>query len=169
MNTKRIHGVARLRATFAANLRQAMLTKGMSQSDVARAVWQDERTDKKGFVQPVGKDRISAYVNGKVLPTEETLGRIARALDTTPEKLLGEREPSAGPTAAQHQPTQHGLITLQYNLQEKLIIIEVKYAARPEHAPLLLRDFQDAIVKHQEKDDAEALRERNEMMHRVSA
>lgn len=92
MSTKRIHGVARLRATFATNLREAMLSKGMSQSDVARAVWRDERTDKHGFVQPVGKDRISAYVNGKVLPTEETLAKIAAALDTTPEKLLGERE-----------------------------------------------------------------------------
>jgi transcriptional regulator with XRE-family HTH domain len=81
---------AALRQRFVKNLSDAMQAKGMSQSDLARAVWNEERPDKNGHAQTVGKDRISAYVNGKVMPTAETLEKIARALDTTPEALLGE-------------------------------------------------------------------------------
>lgn len=80
---------AALRQRFAKNLRAAMQAKGISQSDLARAVYGEERTDKNGYSQPVGKDRISAYVNSKVLPNDETLAKIAEALNTTPEALLG--------------------------------------------------------------------------------
>jgi|SRR5215831_5757115 len=118
--TSRIHGVARLRAAFSANLREAMLHKNMSQSDLARAVWKEERSDKNGYAQPVGKDRISAYINGRVLPTEETLDKIAKALDTTKEKLLGEWLTSSGhnPSNAESPQdlviriTPHGTVTV---------------------------------------------------------
>ena len=103
--------MARRRATFATNLRVAMLAKGMSQSDLARAVWQETRKDKNGYQQPVGKDRINAYVNGKVFPRDDTLAKIASALDTTPEQLLGEQAEDA-----QAQPLLGGklVITIEW-------------------------------------------------------
>jgi transcriptional regulator with XRE-family HTH domain len=80
----------RVRAIFAANLKRCMQERNLSQSDLARAIWKEERTDSRGYPQPVNKDRISAWVNGRVLPTQENLQKAAEALGVTPEALLPE-------------------------------------------------------------------------------
>jgi transcriptional regulator with XRE-family HTH domain len=130
-----------------------MLTKGMSQSDVARAVWQETRQDKNGFTQPVGKDRISAYVNGKVLPTEETLKRIADALDTTPEKLLGEG-PQAADTSTPSSLSSPRLYDLAFSTAEhgEIIVLEFKYAVQWDEVLDFLRDFTALAKRYQENE-----------------
>jgi len=79
-----------MRQIFSANLARAMQAAHINGSDLARAVWGEERTDKNGYAQPVGKDRISAYINGRVLPTEATLAKIADALGMPREALLAD-------------------------------------------------------------------------------
>src|SRR5580692_8188469 len=84
----------RMRAIFAANLKRCMQERNLSQSDLARAIWKEERTDSRGYPQPLNKDRISAWVNGRVLPTQENLEKAAEALGVTPEALLPEVDPA---------------------------------------------------------------------------
>ncbi len=82
----------RMRMVFAANLKKRMREKGLSQSDLARAIWNEVRVDSRGYEQPVNKDRISQWVNGRVLPNLENLQRLADALETMPEALLPDLE-----------------------------------------------------------------------------
>jgi transcriptional regulator with XRE-family HTH domain len=74
-------------AEFSKRLHYALLRAQMSQSDLARLVWNETRTDSKGFEQVVGRDRISAYVNKKALPSPITLKKIADALDMDVHEL----------------------------------------------------------------------------------
>jgi transcriptional regulator with XRE-family HTH domain len=93
----------RLRTVFAANLKRRMQELNMSQSDLARAIWKEERTDSRGYPQPINKDRISAWVNARVLPTQENLQKAAEALGVTPEALLPESwDPFAHTPSQQH-------------------------------------------------------------------
>jgi transcriptional regulator with XRE-family HTH domain len=93
----------RMRTIFAANLKQRMQELKMSQSDLARAIWKEERTDSRGYPQPINKDRISAWVNGRVLPTQENLQKAAEALGVPSKTLLPELEPGAvPPSSRQH-------------------------------------------------------------------
>jgi transcriptional regulator with XRE-family HTH domain len=80
----------RMRTIFAANLKRRMKELNMNQSDLARAIWKEERIDPRGYPQPVNKDRVSAWVNARVLPTQENLQKAAEALDVTPDALLPE-------------------------------------------------------------------------------
>lgn len=66
---------------FSKRLHYALLKAGMSQSDLARKVWNETRTDGRGFSQVVGRDRISAYINKKAMPSPITLQKIAEALN----------------------------------------------------------------------------------------
>ncbi len=72
---------------FARRLHTAMIAKGMNQSDLARATWKKDTVDKRGYSQPVGKDRISVYLKGRVLPDAQNLKRLADALDMKVEDL----------------------------------------------------------------------------------
>lgn len=87
----------RTRAIFAGNLKRRMRELKMSQSDLARAIWKEDRKDSRGYPQPVNKDRVSAWFNGRVLPTPENLKKAAEALGVTPESLLPEPESGVGP------------------------------------------------------------------------
>lgn len=62
----------------------------MSQSDLARLVFNETRTDNRGYDVVVGKDRISAYINNRAKPEPKTLKQIANALKMTPEELAPE-------------------------------------------------------------------------------
>lgn len=64
-----------IRLEFGRRFRQAMLDKGVRQIDVANA------TD-------IGRDSISGYTRGRVLPEGDNLRKICKFLDTTPEKLV---------------------------------------------------------------------------------
>lgn len=67
-------------AEFSRRLHYALLKKGMSQSDLARKIWNATRTGSDGFAQVVGRDRISSYINRKSMPSPATLQKIADAL-----------------------------------------------------------------------------------------
>jgi transcriptional regulator with XRE-family HTH domain len=85
----------RMRSIFSMNLRRRMQDLKMSQSDLARAIWKETRPDSRGYQQPVNKDRVSAWVNGRVLPSPDNLARCAEALGVTTQALLPEIEPAA--------------------------------------------------------------------------
>ena len=73
--------------TFARMLQSEMMKRGWSQSDLARAVWKEEKFDSRNYRAAVGRDRISAYVNSKAIPEPATLKKLADALGMTPEQL----------------------------------------------------------------------------------
>src|SRR5919197_416181 len=65
-------------ATFGQRLRQVRLHAGLSQSAL------ESRSG-------IPKARLSRYENGHVLPSIETLGRLATALDVSEASLLGDQ------------------------------------------------------------------------------
>ncbi|WP_411508235.1 helix-turn-helix domain-containing protein [Brucella anthropi] len=71
---------------FARNLFKAMTDRGMSQSDLARALW-GETVTSEGKNAARGRDRISVYLKGRTVPTPSTLKKIAEALGVPLEEL----------------------------------------------------------------------------------
>ena len=82
--------MARGLETFGDRLHRILIERNMSQSDLARLVFKETRTDKRGYDLVVGKDRISAYIKGRAKPEPRTLRLIAEALKMTPEELAPE-------------------------------------------------------------------------------
>ena len=80
--------------TFARKLREIMQSKGLSQSDLARAVF-GTMTDTRGYEVAAGRDRISSYLAGKSLPNSVNIQRLADALSTKVEDLAPELAASA--------------------------------------------------------------------------
>lgn len=72
--------------TFARNLFKLMTDRGLSQSDLARALW-GETTTPEGKTVAKGRDRISVYLKGRTVPTPATLKRLAEALSVPLEEL----------------------------------------------------------------------------------
>jgi hypothetical protein len=66
---------------FSKRLHYALLKKGWSQSDLARAIDGTFKVDSRGFKQWGSRDRISSYINKKAMPEPRTLTKIAKALD----------------------------------------------------------------------------------------
>lgn len=60
---------------FGRRLYAVMMSRGMSQADLARSA-------------EMGRDSISTYVNGKTFPTPRAVKKIADALGVEPEELL---------------------------------------------------------------------------------
>jgi transcriptional regulator with XRE-family HTH domain len=73
--------------SFAQRLYDLLIERDWTQADLARKVWGKNRTDSKGYAQPVGKDRISNYINGKQLPDPATVKKLADAFGLTVEEL----------------------------------------------------------------------------------
>lgn len=71
-------------------LSRLLIENKMTQSDLARKVWNEERADARGYTHVVGKDRVSAYVNRGVVPEMWIIEKIAKIFDTEPEKLCPE-------------------------------------------------------------------------------
>ena len=96
-----------MRKIFATRLRRRMHELEMSQSDLARAIWKEERVDSRGYPQPLNKDRVSAWVLGRVLPTQENMQKLAEALGVASESLLPEleelKELGVAPTPSQQR------------------------------------------------------------------
>ncbi len=89
--------------SFGDRLRRILIERNMSQSDLARLVFNETRTDNRGYDVVVGKDRISAYINNRAKPEPKTLRLIATALKMDPAELAPELVSSAnknsqGPT-----------------------------------------------------------------------
>jgi transcriptional regulator with XRE-family HTH domain len=80
-------GIERLEMQeFGRKIRHYLDERGMSQSDLARAVW-GETKDKHGRPAAKNRDRISQYVAGKSWPEPQNLARIAEALGVAPDEL----------------------------------------------------------------------------------
>lgn len=79
-----------IRTEFARRLQEAMIEKGWNQSDLARHANNHlpapERGKKRGKV--IGRDSISHYVRGTMLPLPPYLSAMAKALGKRPEDLL---------------------------------------------------------------------------------
>ena len=65
-----------LEGKFPHRLYRLRAHRGMSQSDVARAIW-GETTDNRGYVVAKNRDRISAYEGGRSVPEKTTLEALA--------------------------------------------------------------------------------------------
>lgn len=73
---------------FGRRLQMAMIQKGMNQSDLARRLEMEIRVDEQGNPIRVGRDSISTYIRGKVLPSPARLKALAKILDVTETDLL---------------------------------------------------------------------------------
>lgn len=73
---------------FGNRLYQALIEADMSQSDLAREVFNETRTDPTtGYELVVGRDRISQYVRGKQFPEPRVFKRICDVLGKKQEEL----------------------------------------------------------------------------------
>jgi len=72
--------------TFSKNLHKFLNERDMTQSDLARAIW-GETTTPDGKTVAKGRDRISVYLKGNVVPAPATLRKLAEALDVPVEEL----------------------------------------------------------------------------------
>lgn len=71
---------------FARRLHEAMIRKGLSQSDLAAEIW-GRTKDARGYDVAKGRDRISVYLQGKSLPDPKNLARLAEVLEMSVEEL----------------------------------------------------------------------------------
>jgi transcriptional regulator with XRE-family HTH domain len=128
--------------SLAANLQRRMKDLNLSQSDVARAVWREFALDPvTGYRHPKGKDRISAYCSGAVLPRPKTLTAIAEVLKTTPEALLGDDAVAPTPTLQKTNAREHFAFTWDGGGS---VMVDLK-ATFPEAAG---REIATLITKH---------------------
>lgn len=71
---------------FSRRLHTAMITKGWSQSDLAREIW-GSMVDPRGRTVARNRDRISQYLRGRSYPEPQTLERLATALGVPRDEL----------------------------------------------------------------------------------
>lgn len=80
--------VADEREEFGKRLYQALLDADMSQSDLARAVFNETKIDPvTGYELVCKRDRISQYVKGRQFPDPRTFKKICEVLGKKPEEL----------------------------------------------------------------------------------
>lgn len=81
-------------SNFGARLDRILLDRDMTQTDLARLVWNETYVDKRGYEVVKGKDRISSYINGKQQPSSLVYNKILEVLKLTPEELPLRRRPA---------------------------------------------------------------------------
>lgn len=79
---------------FARKLHEAIVSRGMSPSDLAAEVW-GRTTDARGYSVAKGRDRISVYLQGKSVPDPKNLLKIATVLGMKVEDLAPDVTASA--------------------------------------------------------------------------
>lgn len=87
---------------FGRRLAALLTERGWSQSDFAREVWGEIENPKTKHKSARGRDRVSAYINGKSLPSPKLLAEMAKALELTPEQLAPDL---AGEAAVREKPS----------------------------------------------------------------
>lgn len=89
-----------IKAEFARRLQAAMIEKGWNQSELARRASallpKPEKGQKRGA--DIGRDSVSHYMRGKMLPLPLYLEAISKALGVSPADLMPARTPTAAPT-----------------------------------------------------------------------
>lgn len=100
-----------VRQGFARRLQRTMISKGWTQSELARRAAQ--HTPDKRMI----RDNISKYIRGKVLPGPIHLAALCKALGVDPDTLLPARASSAGQEhpAMSIQNLQNGNAWLRVN------------------------------------------------------
>jgi transcriptional regulator with XRE-family HTH domain len=133
--------------SFADLLRQLMLEKRITASDLARAIWGTTK-DYRGYDVARGRDRIGHYLAGNSFPEKENLTKIAKALGTNYERLAKTqpaptvrqaRDPkdplltiySTGPNAGK----AHLVVKVDLSLKAAMAIIEMIKADRAKDQP----------------------------------
>ena len=100
-----------VRREFARRLQKAMIEKGWTQSELARAA-APHAPDKRRI-----RDNISKYIRGKVLPGPLHLAALAKALGMKPGDLLPSRPTAGGADASPFdiRETSDGNVWLRVN------------------------------------------------------
>jgi transcriptional regulator with XRE-family HTH domain len=65
---------------FSRRLHEAMIKKGLSQSDLAAMIW-GRTKDQRGYDVAKGRDRISVWLRGKAIPDPQNLKKLADTLE----------------------------------------------------------------------------------------
>jgi hypothetical protein len=84
-------------AGFARTLNDALRAKGMSPSDLARAVWGSTR-DYRGYLVAKNRDRVGNYLAGVSYPSADNLAAIAKAVGLKLD-ALAVKAPAGEPAA----------------------------------------------------------------------
>jgi transcriptional regulator with XRE-family HTH domain len=103
---------------FARRLHELMARKGLSQSDLARAVWGPTK-DTRGYDVAKNRDRISNYLRGLAVPDPSNMAAIAEKLGVTVAELAPDQTASAidraKPTVSMSAVAGHDKTYLQVN------------------------------------------------------
>jgi transcriptional regulator with XRE-family HTH domain len=75
------------KTSFGIRLREILAERGMSQSDLARLVFNDVHVGKDGKERVRGKEQISNYISGNSKPSFERYHVLLKALQLTPRDL----------------------------------------------------------------------------------
>lgn len=73
--------------TFGARLERILIDRNMTQTDLAKLVWDEKYTDKRGYEIVKGKDAISSYVTGRRQPSPLVYTKILKALRINEDDL----------------------------------------------------------------------------------
>ena len=71
---------------FARRLHKAMIPKGLSNSDLARALW-EETKDNKGYMVAKNRYRIALYLRCEAFPSLPVFQKMTEVLEVQPEYL----------------------------------------------------------------------------------
>lgn len=88
--------------TFGKRLHNLLLSRGISQSDLAAKIW-GRYKDNRGFDVARNRDRISIYLKGASMPDAPNLKKIADALSMTVHELLDDA-PNTVTTTVDYNP-----------------------------------------------------------------
>lgn len=89
-----------IKSEFARRLQAAMIERGWNQSELARRATamlpKPEKGQKRGA--DIGRDSVSHYMRGKMLPLPLYLEAICKALGVAPADLMPARVPTVAPS-----------------------------------------------------------------------
>lgn len=72
---------------FGDRLANVLMDKKLTQTDLARLVFNEPGVDNRGYDIWKGKDRISSYINNRQRPSPRNYRKILEVLEMTPEEL----------------------------------------------------------------------------------
>lgn len=103
-----------IKIEFARRLSAMIAERGWNQTDLARSASKHLPADKE-----MGRDNVSNYVRGKVIPSPTSLQAIAKALGCKPKDLLPERAArtaeAVAPPLSVTDAGEEGMVWLRVN------------------------------------------------------